>query len=132
MGLMETPSPNGWTVGALKSYVDQRFLDSDKAVQLALMAAKEAVAKAEAAADKRFDDLRTENDKRFDTLSEEADRRADDQMKAIGEIQRSISGDHGKEDGRDSSHSTFTGNLYALGAVGGFATAIITLILTHH
>lgn len=48
-------SISGWSVDTLKEYLEQRFKDSDKAVQAALLAAKEAVLKAEAASDKRFD-----------------------------------------------------------------------------
>lgn len=46
---------SGWTVDTLKEYVGQRFADQDKAVQAALLAAKEAVLKAEAASEKRFE-----------------------------------------------------------------------------
>ncbi len=44
-----------WTFETFKEYIDQRFADSDKAIQAALQAAKEAVAKAEIATEKRFD-----------------------------------------------------------------------------
>lgn len=65
----ETNVPVGeWTTGTLKVYhdekiaflkqhTDQRFSDQDKAVQAALLAAKEAVLKAEAASDKRFESV---------------------------------------------------------------------------
>jgi cation diffusion facilitator CzcD-associated flavoprotein CzcO len=57
---------SGWSVATLfahfnrvltdlRAYIEQRFSDSDKAVQAALQAAKEAVIKAELAAEKRFD-----------------------------------------------------------------------------
>jgi type VI protein secretion system component VasK len=46
---------NEWTVQTLKEMTEQRFTDSDKAIQAALSAAKEAVVKAELAADKRFE-----------------------------------------------------------------------------
>jgi hypothetical protein len=48
-------SPMPASLVSWKQYVDQRFSDQDKAVQAALQAAKEAVTKAEIAADKRFD-----------------------------------------------------------------------------
>lgn len=44
-----------WTLDTFKEHVDQRFTDQDKAVSAALQAAKEAVIKAETAADKRFE-----------------------------------------------------------------------------
>jgi hypothetical protein len=58
-------SESGWTVDTLKESVNQRFLDSDKAIQAALVAqekavaaalasTKEAVMKAEIATEKRF------------------------------------------------------------------------------
>lgn len=46
---------SGWTVDTLKEYVEQRFTDQDRAVQSALLAAKEAVIKAETATEKRFE-----------------------------------------------------------------------------
>lgn len=46
-----------WNVESLKEYIEQRFSDSDKAVQAALLAAKEAAAKAETASEKRFDSV---------------------------------------------------------------------------
>ena len=63
------PDPIGWTAPLLKAYVDQRFLDSDKAVSAALQAAKEAVGKAEIATDKRFDSLADDADRRQQELS---------------------------------------------------------------
>lgn len=63
------PELHGWTPAVLKQYVDQRFLDSDKAVSAALQAAKEAVGKAEVATDKRFDGLTEDADRRSRELS---------------------------------------------------------------
>lgn len=48
---------SGWTTDTLKSHIDRRFEDQEKAVAAALEAAKEAVIKAEAAAEKRFDSV---------------------------------------------------------------------------
>lgn len=48
---------SGWTVDTLKEYFEQRFTDQDKAVQAALLAAKEAVLKAEVASEKRFESV---------------------------------------------------------------------------
>lgn len=48
---------SGWTVDTLKEYVQQRFTDQDVAVQAALLAAKEAVLKAENASEKRFESV---------------------------------------------------------------------------
>jgi small-conductance mechanosensitive channel len=50
-------SVSGWTVDTLKELMEQRFIDSDKAVQAALLAAKEAVLKAEVATEKRFESV---------------------------------------------------------------------------
>src|ERR1017187_9883740 len=74
----------GWTPSILKQYVDQRFLDSDKAVSAALQAAKEAVAKAEVATDKRFDAIR-----------EDADRRAHDLWEQIAALQTNMHHEEG-------------------------------------
>lgn len=117
----ETNGSNGWTIPSLKSYVDQRFLDSDKAVSAALQAAKEAVGKAEIATEKRFD-----------ALSDEADRRAEDITTKITELQTAFSKSTGTTVGADRHRNQLAQNIYALGAVGGFATAIITLVVTHH
>jgi hypothetical protein len=46
-----------WTVNTLKSYTDQRFADSDKAVLAALQANKENAAQTSLSTDKRFDQL---------------------------------------------------------------------------
>lgn len=48
---------SGWSVDTLKEYVEQRFTDQDRAVQSALLAAKEAVIKAETATEKRFESV---------------------------------------------------------------------------
>lgn len=48
---------SGWTVDTLKEYFEQRIQDQDKAVQAALIAAKEAVIKAETASEKRFESV---------------------------------------------------------------------------
>jgi hypothetical protein len=44
-----------WTVDTLKEHVDVRFAAAEKAVDAALASSKEAVVKAEKAAEKRFD-----------------------------------------------------------------------------
>ena len=49
--------PSGWTTDTLKELMEQRFVDQDKAVQAALLAAKEAVLKAEVASEKRFESV---------------------------------------------------------------------------
>jgi len=60
--------PSGWTVDTLKEHVDQRFRDqeksveaavaaSDKATSVAMTAEQRAVAKAEAASEKRFESV---------------------------------------------------------------------------
>lgn len=47
----------GWTIETLKEWVDQRFADNQTAVSSALLAAKEAVIKAEISTEKRFDSV---------------------------------------------------------------------------
>ena len=111
----------GWSIPALKSYVDQRFLDSDKGVSAALIAAKEAVSKAEVATEKRFD-----------ALSDEADRRAEDLAEKISDLQKIVSNSGGVTSGANLHRARVTQNLLALAATGGFTTAIITLLVTHH
>jgi hypothetical protein len=68
---MNEADVTGWTPAILKQYVDQRFLDSDKAVSAALLAQQAAVAKAEVATDKRFDALTDDADRRAHDLSEQ-------------------------------------------------------------
>src|ERR1035437_7296372 len=111
----------GWNIPSLKSYVDQRFLDSDKAVSAALQAAKQAVGKAEIATEKRFD-----------ALSEEADRRAEDLAEKINQVHLTLNQESGTVIGQDKTRTRIGQNIYALSATGGFVTAIITLIITRH
>lgn len=68
---MPDTNVTGWSGPVLKQYVDQRFLDYDKATVTALQAAEKAVTKAEVATDKRFDQLAVEADRRADDLSEQ-------------------------------------------------------------
>jgi chlorite dismutase len=69
----EAHAPNGWTVYTLKSYMDRRFEDADKAVVAALSAQKEAVVKAEIATEKRFETVRQEADFRMNALASKID-----------------------------------------------------------
>lgn len=48
---------SGWTVDTLKEYIEALRSDDQKAVQAALLAAKEAVIKAENATEKRFESV---------------------------------------------------------------------------
>ena len=63
----------GWNAPELKQYVDQRFLDYDKATVTALQAAEKAVTKAEIATDKRFDTMTADADRRQEELSAQLD-----------------------------------------------------------
>jgi hypothetical protein len=114
-------SSHVWTPEMLKQYVDQRFLDSDKAITAALQAAEKAVDKAEVATEKRFD-----------ALSDDADRRSQELSDKISVLQESVNYGGGVTTGTDKHRALLTQNIYALGALGGFATAIITLVITHH
>lgn len=53
----------GWSVKTLKSYTDQRFADSDKAVLAALQSAEKRVDEAASSSEKRFDQLSDQIDK---------------------------------------------------------------------
>jgi len=44
-----------WTSDLLKTYFEQRFADSDKAIQAALVAQEKAIMKAENSAERRFE-----------------------------------------------------------------------------
>jgi hypothetical protein len=46
-----------WTVDTLKEHFDAILVEKDKAISAALLAAKEAVTKAETASDKRFENV---------------------------------------------------------------------------
>lgn len=111
------PPANGWNPSILKQYVDQRFLDSDKAVSAALQAAKEAVAKAEVATDKRFD-----------ALADDADRRALDLSTQISALQTDM---HRREGGHAEGleHREITSNTRTIvfSVLGFLATAAIII-----
>jgi hypothetical protein len=105
----------GWTPHILKQYVDQRFLDYDKATVTALRAAEKAVTKAEVATDKRFD-----------VLADDADRRAADLSTQISALQTDM---HRREGGKaeDLEHREITSNSRAVifSILGVLATAAI-------
>jgi hypothetical protein len=112
--------PGEWTPRILKQYVDQRFLDSDKAVSAALLAQQAAVSKAEIATDKRFDDL-----------SEEADRRARDLSDQIAALQTDM---HRREGGRaeDKEHREITSNTRTIVfSILGFLATVAIIVSPH-
>lgn len=112
---IQEPNGHGWTPPVLKQYVDQRFLDSDKAVSAALQAAKEAVAKAEVATDKRFD-----------AITDDADRRARELSEQIATLQRNMN--------RGEGSSSTTQRLWAL-ALPAFVSVVmiaVTLYVAFH
>jgi hypothetical protein len=108
---------NAWTPAILKQYVDQRFLDSDKANVLALQAAEKAVAKAEVATDKRFD-----------ALADDADRRARDLSVQISALQTDMHHREGSK-AEDLEHREITTNArtIVLSLLGSLATAAIII-----
>lgn len=113
---MTTPvDVHGWTPYVLKQYVDQRFLDSDKAVSAALQAAKEAVAKAEVATDKRFD-----------ALTEDADRRAHELSAQIATLQSGMNRGEGSASTTQRLWSLFLPTFISLVLIG------VTLFVAFH
>lgn len=136
----ETTVPIGdWTTGTLKVYEDekisllekyfeQRFIDQDKAVQAALLATKEAVLKAEAANEKRFEAVNEFRGQLADQTATlmpraEADSRFNGQAEKISDLTDRINTSEGKDKGSDKTIA------YAVTAVS-IAIATVSLILS--
>lgn len=135
----ETTVPIGdWTTGTLKIYHDEkialleryferRFTDQDKAVQAALLAAKEAVLKAEVASEKRFESV---NEFRR-TLSDQTNTflprpEYDSNHKALEDKIDALTDRMNRSDGKSSGLNAGWG--YLAGAIG-LAATVISIIL---
>ena len=127
---------NGWTVPTLKTYMDQRFGDSDKAVaaalqaadkavQAALLAQKEAVIKAEIATDKRFETVRQEADFRMNALAAKIDELQASMNRGVGRA-----GVADRDESRVYAQSAQTRYL-GLYAVVGTMLAVLAGVLGH-
>ena len=121
---------SGWTTDTLKYHIEQRFTDQDKAVQAALLAAKEAVLKAEVASEKRFESVnefrgqlsdqtatfipRAEANTKFDALGEK-----------VSELTDRMNTSHGERNGSEIT----IGKIYAAIAAVGVIIGILVLLV---
>lgn len=120
---------SGWTVDTLKEYIEQRFTDQDKAVQAALLAAKEAVLKAETASEKRFESVNEFRGQLADqtaTLIPRAE--ADTRFSALGEKVSDLTDRINKTDGAKVGSEVTIGKIYAAIGVVGAVLGIIVLL----
>jgi hypothetical protein len=118
---------SGWTVDTLKEHMEQRFRDSDRAVQAALLAAKEAVLKAETATEKRFEatnEFRGQLADQTATLIPRAE--ASTRFDALSEKLSDVNDRLNKIDGVQQGAALTAGRVYA--AIGA-AVAIIGLVV---
>lgn len=102
-----------WTIDTLKEHLEQRFSDSDKAVQAALQAAKEAVIKAETAADKRFELL---NELRDGVATKE---QLEAVEKLVGGLADRINRTEGASDGSRVTKASFYATIGIVGTILG-------------
>ncbi len=140
---------SGWTVDTsrqdllriindLEKYVERRFTDQDKAVQAALLAAKEAVLKAETASEKRFESVnefrKTLSDQtasflprpEYDANHKALEDKIDTKTKATDDKIQTLTDRLNVREGKSTGIATGWG--YLLGGLGGIAT-IVGLIL---
>lgn len=121
----------GWTVGTLLQHVmsliesnnqryEQRFQDQERAVSMALAAAKEAVIKAEQAAEKRFD-----------SVNEFRSTLADQQRTLMprAESDRALSAMTEKLAALEKQHDAFVSERQGLRGGWGYAVGVIGLVL---
>lgn len=120
---------SGWTVDTLKEYTEQRFTDQDKAVQAALLAAKEAVIKAETATEKRFEatnEFRGQLADQTATLLPRAEYTSN--HKALEDKIDALTDRMNRTDGITSGGQLTIGKIYAAIATVGAILAIIVLV----
>lgn len=120
---------SGWTVDTLKEYTQQRFSDQDKAVQAALLAAKEAVLKAETASEKRFESVNEFRGQLADqtaTLIPRAE--ADSRFSALSEKVTDLTDRINKTEGAKAGSDVTIGKIYAAIGVVGAILGIIVLL----
>lgn len=114
----------GWTLETLKEHFQalmtqadrrnqQRFEGQEKAVSAALQAAKEAVIKAEAAAEKRFDSVNEFRQQLSDQAASFMPRREAEQR--LGVLESYVNRQGGKDD--------------STGRFGGVVVAVISLVI---
>ena len=122
-------SVSGWTTDTLKEYIEQRFTDQDKAVQAALLAAKEAVLKAEVATEKRFEsvnEFRAQLADQSNTLMPRAEFAA--QHKNLEDKITVLTDRINIKDGATKGQELTMGKIYAAIAAVGAILGIIILV----
>lgn len=120
---------SGWTVDTLKEYLESLRADDQKAVQAALLAAKEAVLKAEIATEKRFEsvnEFRAQLADQSNTLMPRAEYTV--QHKALEDRVTDLTDRINKTDGAKQGSEITMGKIYAaIGAVGAILAIIVLL-----
>jgi phosphopantetheinyl transferase (holo-ACP synthase) len=120
---------SGWSVDTLKEYIEQRFTDSDKAVQAALLAAKEAVLKAEVASEKRFESVNEFRGQLADQTNSLIPRaEADSRFNAIAEKVTALTDRINITDGRKAGSEVTIGKIYAAIGVVGVILGILVVV----
>lgn len=120
---------SGWTVDTLKEYVEALRSDDQKAVQAALLAAKEAVIKAETATEKRFEsvnEFRQQLGDQSNTFLPRPEYNA--QHKALEDRVTDLTDRMNKTDGAKSGSDITVGKIYAAVGVVGAILAILVLL----
>ncbi len=121
-----------WTVETLKEFVEQRFTDSDKAIQAALASAEKAVGKAETASEKRFDsvnEFRAQLSDQAATLMTRTEYITN--HKALEDKIGDLTDRMNRSDGSNAGSEVTIGKIYAaIGAVG-VVLGIIVLLANH-
>jgi hypothetical protein len=127
------PKTSDWTVDTLKQYYDQRFIDQDRAVTAALNAAKEAVVKAETAANKRFEAQNEFRDQLRDQAATFMPRtEADIRFTNLAEQIANNTSNIDRSGGGASTSQRLVTNVLAAIAILMSAGAIIAIIITAH
>lgn len=120
---------SGWTTDTLKSYIEQRFADQDKAVQAALLAAKEAVLKAEAANEKQFEAANNVKSTFSGDLSRKLDRTEyESNHKALEDKIAALTDRMNLGDGANQGSTLTVGKIYAAIASVGVILGILVLL----
>lgn len=125
-------SVSGWTTDTLKEYIEQRFTDQDRAVQSALLAAKEAVIKAEVATEKRFEatnEFRQQLSDQTNTFVPRPEYAA--QHKSLEDKVTALTDRMNIKDGASSGSELTMGKIYAAIAAVGAILAIIVLLINN-
>jgi len=109
--------------------MEQRFIDQDKAVQAALLAAKEAVLKAEVASEKRFESVNEFRGQLSDQTNTFMPRtEAEQRTSALAEKISDLTDRVNKAEGATKGSEVTIGKIYAaIGAVGAILAIIVLL-----